>query len=69
MATPGEVSADLSRAGVRWWTLRHAASMEVWRAARESIGLCAWPPPPTEGDAFAPDIASEAIELAEAHGL
>lgn len=64
----GQVSADLRQAGAYWWRLELPESMEIWRAARVSLGL---PPTatPAEGWAFNPDIASEAIEHAEALGL
>jgi hypothetical protein len=64
----GPVERDLRAAGVRWWRLVLLESMRVWRGARLSLGLSEIPTV-SEGSRYAPDIASEAIEHAEALGL
>lgn len=64
----GPVARDLRRAGLDWWKFRERESYRLWLGAVESLGL---------GDhvarfkmsSVAGDIASEAIEAAEALGL
>lgn len=60
----GMISRDLRQAGAMWWRLELPESMHIWRAAAANLGLA-----DNEWKDDLGDIASEAIEHAEALGL
>jgi hypothetical protein len=60
----GRITADLRQAGEQWWLLELPESMGIWREAARNLGLVG-----EEWKTHLGDIASEAIEHAEALGL
>jgi hypothetical protein len=65
----GPVSLELRRVGVRWWLLKSPQALNVWMMARVSLGIVGELGPRGVSGSYGRDIASEAIEAAEALGI
>lgn len=68
MSKLGPIGRELRRVGTCWWYICEPEAYELWLGARLSLGL-APVNTPAEGGVYAIDIASEAIEAAEALSL